>query len=71
MALSLPYHEPSIYIETILEQSSFLILLNGINHVVNATVYSGLVGQILIGITWGTPGGKILMPKAHPKTTGP
>jgi hypothetical protein len=48
MASSLPYHEPSI--ETILKQSSFLILLNGINHVLNATVYSGLVGQILIGM---------------------
>lgn len=63
MASSLPYHEPSI--ETILKQSSFLILLNGINHVLNATVCSGLVGQILIGIAWGTPGGKILTPEAQ------
>lgn len=63
MTSSLPYHEPSI--ETILKQSSFIIVLNGINHVLDATVYCGLVGQILIGIAWGAPGGKILTPEAQ------
>lgn len=58
MASSLPYHEPSI--ETILIQSSFLIVLNAVSHVLDATIYSGLVGQILVGIAWGMPGGKIL-----------
>lgn len=63
MASSLPYHEPSI--ETILKQSSFLLLLNAANHVLDATIYAGLVGQILVGIAWGTPGGKILTPDAQ------
>lgn len=58
MAPSLPYHEPPI--ETILVQSSFLIILNAINHVLDSIMYSGLVGQILVGIAWGMPGGKFL-----------
>lgn len=58
MASSLPYHEPPI--ATLLTQSSFLILLNVINHVLDSVMYAGLVGQILIGIAWGTPGGKLL-----------
>lgn len=58
MASSLPYHEPSI--QTILIQSSFLLLLNAVNHVLDAAIYAGLVGQILVGIAWGMPGGKIL-----------
>lgn len=58
MATALPYHEPTI--QTLLIQSSFLIVLNGINHVLDSIMYSGLVGQILVGIAWGTPGGDIL-----------
>jgi hypothetical protein len=51
---SLPYHEPSIV--TILILSSFLIILNAINHILDRTVYCGLVGQIFVGIGWGVPG---------------
>ncbi|THX23105.1 Sodium/hydrogen exchanger [Aureobasidium pullulans] len=55
MALAaLPYHEPGIV--TILIQSSFLLVLNGINWVLDNAIYCGLVGQILIGVAWGTPG---------------
>ncbi|OCK82698.1 hypothetical protein K432DRAFT_441386 [Lepidopterella palustris CBS 459.81] len=53
---SLPYEEPGII--TILIQSSLLILLNVINSILDRTVYCGLLGQVLIGIAWGTPGAK-------------
>lgn len=58
MASALPYDEPSI--QTLLIQSSFLIVLNGINHVLDSLMYCGLVGQILVGIAWGVPWGNIL-----------
>ncbi|CCE83115.1 Piso0_003687 [Millerozyma farinosa CBS 7064] len=51
----LPYKEPGVI--TILVLSSFLILLNILNHVLNRLIHCGLVGQILLGIAWGTPGG--------------
>ncbi|KAG9639411.1 Sodium/hydrogen exchanger, partial [Aureobasidium melanogenum] len=51
---ALPYHEPGIV--TILIQASFLLILNGINWVLDNVIYCGLVGQILIGVAWGTPG---------------
>ncbi|KAG9586689.1 Sodium/hydrogen exchanger, partial [Aureobasidium melanogenum] len=51
---ALPYHEPGIV--TILIQASFLLILNGINWVLDNIIYCGLVGQILIGVAWGTPG---------------
>lgn len=54
----LAYHEPSI--TTILKQSSFLLVLNAINHVLDSWIYAGLVGQILVGVAWGAPGGQIL-----------
>jgi len=54
----LPYHEPDIV--TILVQSSFLLVLNLINNIVDNILFCGLIGQILIGVTWGTPGGKWL-----------
>lgn len=53
-APSLPYHEPDII--TILVQTSFLILLNVINSLLNRLVYCGLLGQVLVGIAWGSPG---------------
>lgn len=58
MAASLPYHEPGIV--TILVQSSFLIILNLVNVIVDKTLYCGLLGQIFIGVAWGTPGAKWL-----------
>lgn len=53
-----PYHEPSI--NTILILTSFLLLLNIINHIMDKVTYVGLLGQILLGIAFGTPGGKLL-----------
>lgn len=50
---SLPYHEPSIL--QVLVLSSFGLLLNIINRVLERYIYCGLVGQILIGVFWGTP----------------
>lgn len=58
MAASLPYHEPGIV--TILIQTSFLLLLNVANFVLDNIVYCGLIGQIFIGVAWGTPGAKWL-----------
>jgi hypothetical protein len=51
---SLPYHEPGIV--TILIISSFMLLLNAVNYVLDRIVYCGLVGQLFIGIAWGMPG---------------
>ncbi|OCL07311.1 Sodium/hydrogen exchanger [Glonium stellatum] len=53
---SLPYEEPGIVAVLIL--SSFLVLLNVINSVLDRLLYCGLIGQVLIGIAWGTPGAK-------------
>lgn len=55
---ALSYHEPSI--ETILILTSFLLLLNIVNYVLDKRIYCGLIGQILIGIAWGLPGAKWL-----------
>jgi hypothetical protein len=57
-ASSLPYHEPDIV--TILIQASFLLLLNIVNAALDRLLYCGLLGQVLIGIAWGTPGAKWL-----------
>lgn len=58
IASSLPYHEPDII--TILTQASFLLLLNIVNAGLDRLLYCGLLGQVLIGIAWGTPGAKWL-----------
>ncbi|CAK1363462.1 High-affinity Na(+)/H(+) antiporter NhaS3 [Cercospora beticola] len=55
---SLPYHEPGIV--TILIISSFLLLLNCVNWLLDRLVFCGLIGQIFIGIAWGAPGSKWL-----------
>jgi hypothetical protein len=60
---ALPYHEPSIV--TILTYASFLLLLNVLNWALDATAYCGLVGQILVGIAWGSPGGQLLPVEAQ------
>ncbi|PSN58682.1 hypothetical protein BS50DRAFT_566557 [Corynespora cassiicola Philippines] len=57
-APSLPYHEPGIV--TILIQTSFLLLLNVINAALDQFFYCGLLGQVLVGIVWGTPAAKLL-----------
>ncbi|KAM0199481.1 hypothetical protein ACHAPI_003242 [Fusarium lateritium] len=58
MEASLPYHEPSI--TTIAILSGFLLLLNLINHGLDKLAYCGLIGQVALGIAWGTPGAKWL-----------
>ncbi|OAA65305.1 Cation/H+ exchanger [Niveomyces insectorum RCEF 264] len=60
---ALAYHEPSI--EVILIQASFIILLNVLNWVLDKLVYCGLVGQILVGVAWGTPGLHLLTTDAE------
>ncbi|KAH7242337.1 Sodium/hydrogen exchanger family-domain-containing protein [Fusarium tricinctum] len=58
MEASLPYHEPSITIIAIL--SGFLLLLNLVNYGLDKLAYCGLIGQVALGIAWGTPGAKWL-----------
>lgn len=53
-AASLPYHEPGL--EDILILSAFLLALNLVNSVLDRTLYCGLVGQVFVGVAWGTPG---------------
>lgn len=53
-----PYHEPSIY--TVLNQSGLLLVLNIVNTCLDKLLYCGLIGQLFIGILWGTPGAKWL-----------
>ncbi|EFQ34830.1 sodium/hydrogen exchanger family protein [Colletotrichum graminicola] len=57
-ASSLAYHEPAI--ATIIALSCFLLLLNSVNYGLDKLVYCGLVGQVFLGIAWGTPGAKWL-----------
>ncbi|KAL4904303.1 Sodium/hydrogen exchanger family-domain-containing protein [Aspergillus multicolor] len=51
---SLPYHEPPI--STLLNQTGLLLALNLINTLLDRLLYCGLIGQLFIGILWGTPG---------------
>ena len=55
---SIPSQEPSV--ATILLQSSFLLLLNLLNYVLDNTIYCGLLGQVFLGTAFGTPGAKWL-----------
>lgn len=63
MAPSLPYHEPGIV--TILTQASFLLLLNVGNSILDHVLYCGLLGQVFLGVAWGTPGAKWLGAEAE------
>lgn len=63
MAASLPYQEPDLV--TILIQASFLLLLSITNFLLDRAVYCGLIGQIFIGVVWGTPGAKWLSIEAE------
>lgn len=58
LSASLPYQEPGIV--TILVQSTFLLLLNIVNFVLDKALYCGLLGQVFLGVAWGTPGAKWL-----------
>lgn len=57
-SIALPYHEPGIV--TILTLTSFLLLLNLVNYALDRILNVGLIGQIFLGIAFGTPGGKLL-----------
>ncbi|KAJ5605484.1 hypothetical protein N7510_008265 [Penicillium lagena] len=52
------YHEPAI--ATVLNLTGFLLALNLINVCLNKFIYCGLVGQLFVGILWGSPGAKWL-----------
>ncbi|KAL2074321.1 hypothetical protein VTL71DRAFT_8099 [Oculimacula yallundae] len=54
----LPYHEPGIV--TILILSSLLLVLNIINAIFDQLIFCGLLGQVFVGVAWGTPGAKWL-----------
>ena len=51
---ALPYQESSI--TALLTLSSFLCLLNVINHLLDKWIYCGLLGQVFVGVVWGLPG---------------
>jgi Kef-type K+ transport system membrane component KefB len=51
---SLAYREPSMRI--ILTISGFLLVLNVFNVILDRLLYCGLIGQLFIGILWGSPG---------------
>ena len=55
---ALPYQEPDIVVILIL--ISFFLLLNIIGYVLDSLLYCGLLGQLFIGVAWGTPGGQWL-----------
>jgi hypothetical protein len=59
--VALPYHEPGIVLILIL--TSLLLLLNAVNHIIDRILYVGLLGQVFVGIAWGTPGGNWLEPE--------
>ncbi|KAK9859932.1 hypothetical protein MYU51_010037 [Penicillium brevicompactum] len=52
------YHEPSI--KTVLNYTGFLLVLNIANTCLDKLLYCGLIGQLFIGVLWGTPGAKWL-----------
>ena len=52
--VSLPYKELSI--EQTLILSSFLLLLNTTNAFLDRVISCGLLGQVLLGVAFGTPG---------------
>ena len=51
---SLPYIEPSII--TILILTSFLLLLNVIDSVLDRLIYCGIIGQLLLSVAYSIPG---------------
>ena len=57
-ASAFPYHEPGI--ATILILSSILLLLNITNLLLDKLIFCGLLGQVFLGMAWGTPSSKWL-----------
>jgi Kef-type K+ transport system membrane component KefB len=50
---------------TLLTQSSFLLCLNVIEFLLDHVIFCGLLGQVLLGIAFGAPGGNILSLEAQ------
>ena len=61
MVAALAYHEPTTI--QILIITSFLLISNILNFLIDRTIYCGLLSQILCGVVFGTPGGKLLGPQ--------
>lgn len=57
-AAAFGYHEPTI--ATLLNKTGLLLALNIVNACLDRLLYCGLVGQLFVGILWGTPGAKWL-----------
>lgn len=55
---ALAYEEPGI--STALNLAGLLLALNLINSFLDKFLYCGLIGQLFIGILWGTPGAQWL-----------
>ena len=47
-------------IVTILIQASFLLVLNVVNTLFDKLICCGLLGQVFVGVVWGTPCAKLL-----------
>lgn len=62
-AAALSFEEPTIV--AILIYSSFLLLNNIVNYALDRVLYCGLLGQVFIGVAFGTPGGKWLADEAE------
>jgi hypothetical protein len=58
MSSSHPYSEPSLVVVLVI--SGFLLCLNFINSILDIALHCGLIGQIFIGVLFGTPGVKVL-----------
>ncbi|KAH7141346.1 Sodium/hydrogen exchanger family-domain-containing protein [Dactylonectria estremocensis] len=58
MESSLAYHEPSVVTISVL--CGFLLLMNLVNYGLDKVAFCGLIGQVVLGMAWGTPGGKLL-----------
>ena len=43
---------------TVLIYASFLLTLNVIDEILDKLISCGLLGQVFIGVAWGTPGGQ-------------
>ena len=61
MSAAVPYIEP--HVVSVLILSSFLLPSNIANFFLDHAVYCGLLGQILVGVAWGTPGANLLEPE--------
>jgi hypothetical protein len=55
---ALAYEEPGI--STTLNLAGLLLALNLLNSLLDKFLYCGLIGQLFIGILWGTPGAQWL-----------